>query len=50
VYSNRQTCFFVLRPFIIGKKPKMIFYEAGMIHYLPIDKTNKMKAAKKLPE
>jgi hypothetical protein len=25
----------------------MIFYEAGISHYLPIDKTNKMKAAKK---
>jgi hypothetical protein len=25
----------------------MIFYEAGINHYLPIDKTNKMKAAKK---
>jgi hypothetical protein len=24
----------------------MIFYEAGISHYLPIDKTNKMKAAK----
>jgi hypothetical protein len=29
----------------------MIFYEAGISHYLPIDKTNKMKAAKNsLPE
>jgi hypothetical protein len=30
-----------------GKKPKMIFLRSRNQDYLPIDKTNKMKAAKK---
>jgi hypothetical protein len=41
-----KLAFCIWRPFIIGKTKDDFFTKQESSHYLPIDKTNKMKAAK----